>query len=266
MFCENVGFEENYVTYAKYKEYMHIYKINNLVETENIIEEQRMIKDDEEIQKIKKACEITDNSFEYICKYIKKGMTEIQIARELENHMYELGASDIAFETIIASGENSSMPHAVPTNRKIESNDVILIDFGCKYKGYSSDMTRTIFVDGITDSEKKIYNLVLTNQEKVLRQIREDSNVRTLTMMVESDFKINGYTLDHALGHGVGLEVHEMPYIGKKDFNLKENMIITNEPGIYIPGIFGIRIEDTVLVQKQTYQRLTKASKEIRII
>lgn len=266
MFCENVGFEENYVTYAKYKEYMHVYKINNLVETENIIEMQRMIKDEEEIQNIKKACEITDNSFEYICQYIKKGMTEKQIARELENYMYKQGASELAFETIVASGENSSMPHAVPTDRQIKSNDVILIDFGCKYKGYSSDMTRTIFVDGITDSEQKIYNLVLTNQEKVLRQIKEDSNVRTLTMMVESDFKINGYTLDHALGHGVGLEVHEMPYIGKKDFNLKENMVITNEPGIYIPGIFGIRIEDTILVQKQSYQRLTKSSKEIRII
>lgn len=266
MFCENVGFEENYVTYAKYKEYMHVYKINNLVETENIIEEQRMIKDDEEIQKIRKACEITDKSFEYICGYIKKGMTEKQIARELENHMYELGASDIAFETIIASGENSSMPHAIPTNRKIESNDVILIDFGCKYEGYSSDMTRTIFVDGITDSEKKIYNLVLANQEKILKEIREDCNVRTLTMMVESDFKINGYTLDHALGHGVGLEVHELPYMGKKDFNLKENMIVTNEPGIYIPGIFGVRIEDTILVGKKTCERLTKASREIRII
>lgn len=266
MFCENVGFEENYVTYAKYKEYMHVYKINNLVETENIIEEQRMIKDDEEIRKIRKACEITDKSFEYICNYIKKGMTEKQIARELENHMYELGANDIAFETIIASGENSSMPHATPTNRKIESNDVILIDFGCKYEGYSSDMTRTIFVDGITDSEKKIYNLVLANQEKILREIREEANVRTLTMMVESDFKINGHTLDHALGHGVGLEVHELPYIGKKDFNLKENMIITNEPGIYIPGIFGVRIEDTVLVGKKNCERLTKASREIRII
>ena len=167
IFCENVGFEESYVTYANYKHYMQLYKINNLVETENIIEQQRMIKDAEEIKNIRKACEITDNAFEYICKYIKKGMTEKQIAKELENYMLDSGANGISFETIIASGENSSMPHAVPTDRKIQSNDVILIDFGCKYNGYCSDMTRTIFVDGITDSERNIYNLVLENQEKV---------------------------------------------------------------------------------------------------
>ena len=222
IFCENVGFEESYVTYANYKHYMQLYKINNLVETENIIEQQRMIKDVEEIKNIKKACEITDNSFEYICKYIKKGMTEKQIAKELENYMLDSGANGIAFETIIASGENSSMPHAVPTDRKIQSNDVILMDFGCKYNGYCSDMTRTIFVDGITDSERNIYNLVLENQEKVLEEI--------------------------------------------KDYNLKENMIITDEPGIYIPGIFGIRIEDTILVNKFSCERLTKSNKEIRII
>ena len=266
IFCENVGFEESYVTYANYKHYMQLYKINNLVETENIIEQQRMIKDVEEIKNIKKACEITDNAFEYICKYIKKGMTEKQIAKELENYMLDSGANGIAFETIIASGENSSMPHAVPTDRKIQSNDVILIDFGCKYNGYCSDMTRTIFVDGITDSERNIYNLVLENQEKVLEEIKEDANCRILTMMVESDFKVKGHTLDHALGHGVGLDIHELPYVGRKDYNLKENMIITDEPGIYIPGIFGIRIEDTILVNKFSCERLTKSNKEIRII
>ena len=266
LFCEKVGFEESYVTYANYKHYMQLYKINNLVETENIIEQQRMIKDVEEIKNIKKACEITDNAFEYICKYIKKGMTEKQIAKELENYMLDSGANGIAFETIIASGENSSMPHAVPTDRKIQSNDVILMDFGCKYNGYCSDMTRTIFVDGITDSERNIYNLVLENQEKVLEEIKEDANCRILTMMVESDFKVKGHTLDHALGHGVGLDIHELPYVGRKDYNLKENMIITDEPGIYIPGIFGIRIEDTILVNKFSCERLTKSNKEIRII
>ena len=266
IFCENVGFEENFVTYAKYKEYMHLYKINNFVETENIIEQQRMIKDNEEIKYIKKACEITDSTFEFICKYIKKGMTEKQIAKKIENYMIEQGADEIAFETIVASGENSSMPHAIPSDRKIQSNDVILMDFGCKYKGYCSDMTRTIFVDGITEAERKIYNLVFENQQKILKEVKEDANARILTMMVESDFKINGHTLDHSLGHGVGLEIHEFPYLGRKNLNLKENMVITNEPGIYIPGIFGIRIEDTLLVNKFNCERLTKSNKEIIII
>ena len=144
MFCENVGFEENYVTYAKYKEYMHKYKINNLCETDNIIEKQRAIKDEEEIEKIKRACEITDNCFTYLQSYIKKGMTELQIAKEIENYFISNGASGLAFDTIVASGENSSMPHAVPTSRKIQSGDIITIDMGCKYEGYCSDMTRTI--------------------------------------------------------------------------------------------------------------------------
>ena len=266
IFCENIGFEENYVTYAKYKKYLQEYKINNLVETEGIIEAQRMIKDEEEILNIKKACEITDNAFEYICRFIKKGMTEKQVAKELENYMLENGAEGIAFDTIIAAGENSSMPHAVPTHRKIQTNDVIVMDFGCRYKGYCSDMTRTVFVDGITDAEKKIYNLVLENQEKVLNEIKEDANARILTMMVESDLKVNGYTLDHSIGHGVGLDIHEFPFIGKKDYLLKENMVITDEPGAYIPGIFGIRIEDTVLVKKDGCERLTKSDKQIRII
>jgi len=121
MFCENVGFEENYVTYAKYKEIMRRYKINQLVETEGIIEKQRQIKDEEEISYVKKACEITDNCFLYLLQYIKKGMTEKQIANEIERYFKENGATSTSFETIVASGRNSSVPHAMPTNRQIES-------------------------------------------------------------------------------------------------------------------------------------------------
>ena len=121
MFCENVGFEENYVTYAQYKEFMHKYKINALVETEKIVEKQRQIKDEEEIECIRKACEITDNCFSYLLKFIKKGMTERQIANEVEKYFKQNGASGTSFDTIIASGENSAIPHAVPSERKIES-------------------------------------------------------------------------------------------------------------------------------------------------
>ena len=267
MFCENVGFEEEYVTYAKYKEYMHRYKINNLVETEKIIEKQRMIKDNKEIENIIKACKLTDDCFKHICSFIKKQMTEKEIAMEIERYFKENGADGLAFETIVASGINSSMPHAVPTDKKIESGDVITIDFGCKYNGYSSDMTRTIFVDFVQDYIKKVYDLVLKNQLQVEKEIKEGISTKTLFKMPESDFKVNGFDLIHALGHGVGLDVHEMPYINPKDeMFLKENMIITNEPGIYIPGKFGIRIEDTVLVTKTGAEVLTKSNKNYVII
>ena len=132
LFCENVGFEENYVTYAKYKEYMYQYKINNLVETEMIVEKQRAIKDNEE--SITKACNLTDDCFEYLLNYIKIGMTEKQIAGAIERFYRINGADGLAFDSIVASGPNSSMPHAIPTDRKIEYGDVITIDMGCKYK------------------------------------------------------------------------------------------------------------------------------------
>ena len=267
LFCENVGFEENYVTYAKYKEYMHKYKINSLVETENIIEKQRMIKDEDEIDKIKKACEITDNCFNYLLKFIKKGMTEKKIAEEIEKYFKENGADGIAFDTIVACGINSSMPHAVPTDKKIESGDVITIDFGCKYKGYCSDMTRTIFVDFVQEYIKPVYELVLKNQLLTLRELRDGVISKNVSKMVESDFNVNNFELIHGLGHSLGLEIHEMPYLSSRSEQIiKENMVITDEPGIYLPGRFGVRIEDTVLITKNGAERLTKSNKDYIII
>lgn len=267
LFCENVGFEEHYVTYSKYKEYMYKYKINNLVETEKIIEKQRAIKDEEEIKNITKACNITDDCFEYLLNYIKIGMTEKQIANAIERFFRINGADGLAFDTIVASGSNSSKPHAVPTDRKIENGDVITIDMGCKYNGYCSDMTRTIFVGEISEEVKKVYNLVLKNQMQTIKEMHEGTICKNLAKMVINDFEINGYDLIHGLGHSVGLEIHEIPTLGSKsEAILKPNMIITDEPGIYIAGHFGIRIEDTVIVGKTIGVPLTKSSKEIIII
>ena len=266
MFCENVGFEENHVTYAKYKEYMHKYKINCLVETENMIEKQRMIKDEEEIENIKKACKITDDCLEYIVNYIKPGMTEKQIAREIDDYFYR-NSEGTAFETIVASGENSSKPHAIPSDRQIQNVDVITIDMGCKVNGYCSDMTRTIFVGEVPQYIKTVYELVLKNQEQVLKDIKENANTKQITKMVDNDFRLNNYDLIHALGHGVGLDVHEEPVFGiNSESLLREKMVITNEPGIYLAGQFGVRIEDTVLVGKGGCEALTKSSKDYIII
>lgn len=266
MFCENVGFEENYISYATYKEYIRKFKINNFVETEYIIEKQRMIKDEEELSNIIKACNITDECFKHILDYIKTGMTEKQIAKEIENY-YTEKSDGISFEPIVASGENSSKPHAVPTNRIIQEKDIITIDMGCKINGYCSDMTRTIFVGEPTDEMKKVYNIVLNSQKFALKQYKDGANTRQLTKMVENDFKLNKYNLIHGLGHGVGLEIHEPPYISYKTDNfLRENMIVTDEPGIYIPGKFGVRIEDTVQITKFGCISLTNSEKNYIII
>lgn len=266
MFCENVGFEENYVTYAGYKELIRKYKINNLVETEHIIEKQRMIKDKEEISNIQQACEITDQCFSYILSYIRPGMTEKQIAEEIDEY-YKRRTDGLAFETIVASGENTSKPHAVPTDRKIQEQDIITIDMGCKVNGYCSDMTRTFFVGSVPETIKPVYDLVLKNQVQTLEEMKDGVSTRLLTKMVENDFKLNGHSLIHSLGHGVGMEIHEAPYVSyRSDAQLRENMVVTDEPGIYIPGKFGIRIEDTVQITKFGCISLTKSEKNYIVI
>lgn len=231
LFCENVGFEEEYVTYAKYKQYMHQYKINNLQETEKIIEKQRMIKDEEEIEKITKACEITDQCFNHLLEFIKVGQTEKEIALEIERFFKTHGAEGNSFEPIVASGKNSSKPHAVPTDKKVDLGDPITIDMGCIYQGYCSDMTRTIFVGYVPEQIKEIYDLVLKNQCQTEKELKEGMSIKILSRMVENDFQLHGYDLVHSLGHGVGLDIHEYPFLsGKNDNLLKANMVVTNEP------------------------------------
>lgn len=267
LFCENVGFEENYVTYSMYKRYLERYKIHNLEETEYMLEKQRMIKDEEEIRLIEKACYITDECFKHICDFIKIGKTEKEIAFEIEKFFLENGAEGTSFETIVASGANSSKPHAVPTDKKIEAGDTITIDMGCKYKGYCSDMTRTIFAGYVPVQVQGIYDLVLKNQLQTLQEMKEGASIRIVSRMVENDFKLNGYDLVHALGHGVGLDIHEMPFIsGKNDNTLKANMVVTVEPGIYLPNHFGIRIEDTVLITKSGCINLSKSDKNYIVV
>ena len=267
IFCENVGFEENYLTYAKYKEYIHKYRINNFEETEGLLEKFRIIKKEEEVDCIKKACIITDNCFEHIRKFIKIGMTEKEIAFEIEKFFIQNGADGLAFDTIVASGVNSSKPHAIPTDKQIENGDIITIDMGCKYKGYCSDMTRTIFVGYVPQYMKPVYDLVLKNQLKVAEELKEGENIKNISKYVESEFKINGANMIHSLGHGVGLDIHEYPFMSTKyDYILKENMVVTNEPGIYIPGRFGVRIEDTVLITKYGCQNLTLSEKNYIVV
>lgn len=265
--CPRVGIEENYISYSKYQNLVRIYRLKEAVETNNLIEKMRTIKDDNEIAKIRRACEITDNCFTHLLEYIKVGMTERQIAFEIEKYFIENGANGLAFDTIVASGENSSKPHAVPTNRKIQSGDNITIDFGAKYKGYCSDMTRTIFVGSVSDEVRNLYNFILEGQLRATNKIKDGVDGMSVARGVQIEYNARNFELIHALGHGVGLEVHELPYLSYRSSQiLKENMVVTNEPGIYIPEKIGIRIEDTILVNKLESEVLTKSSKELIVI
>lgn len=260
----NVGFEEDYVVYSEYKKMLQKYKVN-LVETEGIIEEQRLIKNEEEIKNISKACKITDDCFEYILKFIQIGMTEKEIAEEMRDFMVKAGAEDLAFDTIVASGKNSSIPHAVPTDKKIVGDEVLLLDFGCKVNGYCSDCTRTIYIGKAPEEFKEVYRFVLAEQELLLKDLKEGSNLKNIITDRIISYQKNNYSILHAFGHGVGLEIHESPSLNnKKDYILKKNMVVTDEPGVYFPGKFGIRIEDTVLINNvMISERLTKSTKEL---
>lgn len=266
MLSENVGFEEKYVTYEQYKKLLQLYQVN-FVETEGLIENQRIVKESEEIEIIRKACEITDNAFEYIIKNIKKGMTEKEVAFEIEKFMILNGADGLAFDTIVAFGENTSMPHAVPTDRKIQSGDIIQFDMGAKYKGYASDLSRVVFVDEIKEEYKEIYDFVLGEQKRLSSSLKEGSNIKTIIKDRETEYKLKNYSIMHAFGHGVGLNIHELPAINSKQDNyLKANSVIAIEPGVYFPGKFGIRIEDTFKVNRFECESITKCTKDYTII
>lgn len=266
MLDENVGFEESYLTYEKYKKYLHTYQVN-LVETEGLLENQRIVKDREEYENIKKACEITDKAFEYIIRNIKRGMTEKQVAFEIERFMISNGADGLAFETIVAFGENSSMPHAVPTDRVIQKGDIIQFDFGAKYNGYCSDFSRVVFVEEVKEEYKEVYDFVLDEQKRLSQSLKDGSNIKTIIKDRETEYKLKNYQVMHAFGHGVGLEIHELPVLRSNQDNiLKENTIIAIEPGVYIPGKFGIRIEDTFKVTKFESESITKSKRDYTII
>ena len=265
--CSNdIGFEEKYVTYETYKKYLQMYQVN-LVETEGIIENHRVVKDEDEIECIKKACEITESAFEYVKKILRYGMTEKELAFEIEKFMIENGADGLAFDSIVAFGENTSMPHAIPTNRSLQSGDIVQFDIGCKYKGYCSDFSRVIFIDYMKNEYEDSYQFVVEEQQKIVDNFKDGANIKQIIKDREVDYNLKNYEIAHSFGHGVGLYIHEEPILSsRRDMYLKENSIIAIEPGIYKTGRFGIRIEDTYLITKDSCIKLGKTGKNVTII
>lgn len=227
-----------------------------------------MKKTEEEIKKISIASKIADDCFEYICNEIKVGMTEIEVAKLMDDFMLSHGAEKLSFETIVGSGVNSAQIHSTPTDKKIESGDIVLLDFGCVYEGYCSDISRTIFIEKIIDEYKKIYDIVLKSQLKAIENITKDMLCSDADAISRDIIKQEGYDFAHALGHGVGKEVHEKPVISPKNDKdkIENDMVFTIEPGIYIENKFGVRIEDTVVLKNGKVSVLNNAMKDIIII
>ncbi|MCR5701243.1 MAG: aminopeptidase P family protein [Lachnospiraceae bacterium] len=234
-----------------------------------LINRPRMVKDETELVIIKRAEAIGDEAFTHILDIIKPGLTENDIALELEFFMRKQGASKLSFDTIVASGANSSMPHAQVTDRVIENGDFVTMDFGCVYKGYCSDMTRTVAVGKPSDEMKKVYDIVLEANMRAMAGIKEGVKCNEIDSLARDYIRDCGYGeyFGHGLGHGVGLYIHEEPRFSPKCETItKENMVITDEPGIYLPGKFGVRIEDLVVVKKDGCEVLSHSPKELIII
>jgi Xaa-Pro aminopeptidase len=225
-----------------------------------LVEDLRQIKDDSEVKNLKKAFAIADNAFAELMKIIKPGMTEAEVAAHLEFFMKTGGSEAPSFSTIIASGPNSACPHAHPTSRKLKKGEMVKIDFGAVFNGYHSDMTRTVFLGKADAKFKKVYSVVLEAQAKAIKELKAGKVCRDIDAVARKVITEAGYGeyFGHGLGHSLGLDVHEAPSLSPRcEEKIKPGVTFTVEPGIYLPGWGGVRIEDVFMVREKGLLQLT---------
>ena len=263
-----IGFEQKHITYDRFLQLKKIFEGKELFSVKDMTEEMRIVKTDAEIASVRRACEIADSAFEAVLPHIKEGVAELEIAALIEYEMKKAGATGAAFETIVASGKRSAMPHGTASTKKLAAGEFVVMDFGCVFEGYLSDITRTVAVGDISDKMRDIYMKVQAVQEEMLPLVKPGIKCSEVDAESRRMFKTWGIDkyFGHSLGHGVGLDIHELPNLSvKSPYTLEKNMVVTVEPGIYIEGEFGVRIEDTVSVGEKGAERLTKSDKYLRI-
>lgn len=270
--CKKIAFEAEHMSYSSYQELAKETKIE-WVPTEGVVERLRQIKEEAELEKLAKAESIGDIAFKEIVKFIEKrwkdGLTENEVALEIERVMRKNGASGNSFDTIVASGAKSSLPHATPSDDLLKKGDFVVMDFGCVYEGYCSDMTRTVVIGEASSKHREIYDTVLKAQQLALEGIRAGLKGKEVDAIARNYIAEAGYGayFGHGLGHSVGIEIHENPRFSMAEEQVIESgMVITVEPGIYLPGFGGVRIEDMVIVTKDGIKNLTHSPKELIII
>ncbi|MCX5782451.1 MAG: aminopeptidase P family protein [Elusimicrobia bacterium] len=251
-----LGLNPKFISHSLYLELKKNFKIKLL----DPISSLRQIKDREEIEYIKKSCKIALKTLKIIKKMVRPGVSEEQIAFKIEEYFSKSKAKP-AFPPIVAFGVNTAKPHHIPTSKKARKNDIITIDLGSIYKGYCSDLTRTFFLGKIPTPVKKVYHLIKEAQSRAIYYINKARKVGEIDKAARDIISQNGYGkyFVHSTGHGLGIEVHEAPKVNKENnYPIRQGMVLTVEPGIYISGKFGVRIEDTVLVTKKGFEILTK--------
>lgn len=264
---KTIGFEDQQMICAEFKKISS--QASGDVQWKELgekVNQMRCIKTEQEIEKIARAEEIGDLAFQKILKDIQPGVTELFIAAKLDYYMRKLGAEGNSFDTIAASGFHSAMPHAIPSEKKLEPGDFLTMDFGCRYQGYCSDMTRTVVLGKASDKQKEIYAIVLEAQMAALEQIRAGKTGAEIDKIARDIIQKAGYGayFGHGLGHSVGLYIHEEPRLSPKCHTvLQENVTMTVEPGIYVPEFGGVRIEDLVVITENGCRNLAHSPKEL---
>lgn len=263
-----LGFEEDNLTYALHRKYGEAAK-TEMVPTTGIIESLRMIKTAEELAKIQTAAVIADAAFTHITTYLRPGITELDVSNELEMFMRKQGAAGSAFDIIIASGHRSALPHGVASNKQIESGDMVTMDFGALYQGYRSDITRTVAVGEPSAPLKEIYDIVLEARNRAVAGIRPGITGKEADAFARDYITEKGYgdRFGHGMGHGVGLDIHEEPFMSTRcSVIIRPGMVLTVEPGIYIPDVGGVRIEDDLVVTENGNELLTHSPRDLIIL
>lgn len=263
-----LGIDLSDVSYASYKSYLQHIGEEDIVDLTEAVSSQRRIKDEGEIELIEKGAEHNDRLFAHMCSLLKPGMTETDIKAELVYYMNRQGA-ETAFDPIVASGPNSSLPHATPTGRRIEQGDFVTMDYGCRFEGYCSDFTRTVAISDIDKDMRKVYDIVNRASEKAFEVLRAGARGRDVDAAARDYITAAGYgeSFGHGLGHGVGMFIHEAPTLNAvSDEILEPGMVVTIEPGIYLKGGYGVRIEDLCVVTKGGFTNLSAAPREMLII
>ena len=262
---QTLGFEANNFTYAQYENFKKNLNVKELVPVGNDLSLLRVKKTEEEIANLRQAEHIGDIAFNEILGYLKPGATELEIAAKLEYIMKCNGAEKLSFETIVAAGVNGSKPHAEPGNYKIQSGDLVTMDFGCVYNGYCSDMTRTVCVGKANAKQREIYDIVLKAQTTVIEGLKPGMKGKEYDKIARDIIAEAGYGqyFGHGLGHSVGLEIHEDPRFSVSEERIIEpGTIITVEPGIYIPDFGGVRIEDMLVITEDGYEDFAHSRKD----
>lgn len=263
---QKLAFEQEHVSYDEYLRWSEKIEVTALVGKRNFVETFREIKDSRELAAMKKAAAIADKAFQELLSVLRPGLTETEVAAELEYRMRRLGSEGPAFDTIVASGSRSALPHGTPTEKKISFGDFVVLDFGAVYQGYRSDMTRTVVVGRASPKQKDLYQLVLRAQLAGLQTVRAGETCENVDRAARDILTQEGYgeCFGHSLGHGVGLEVHENPRMAQGNkLVLKPGMVVTVEPGVYLTDWGGVRIEDMVVVTGDGCEILTQTPKEL---